>query len=126
MHLHAGCAHFMSRLRLLTAARHVPGGGVQCLARRSPREADQRAQAYASFRTSAPALTKPLATSTTIAALAPIDHGPDTVSVWPLAASAFCTASAMRPSTDRSPGCMVCGNGDAGKLRVDQRGASIA
>ena len=35
-------------------------------------------------------------------------------------------ASGMRASTDMSPGYMVCGNGDAGKLREDQRGASIA
>ena len=38
----------------------------------------------------------------------------------------FCVASGIRASTDMSPGNIVCGNGEAGKLRVDHRGASIA
>ena len=36
------------------------------------------------------------------------------------------TSSDTVASTDRSPGYIVCGNDDAGKLRVDHRGASIA
>jgi hypothetical protein len=36
------------------------------------------------------------------------------------------TASGTLASTERSPGYIVCGKGDAGKLRVDQRGASMA
>src|SRR2546427_12668167 len=62
----------------------------------------------------------------TITAISLIDHGPLTRSLCPLAISACCTFSPIRDSTPRSPGYIVCGNGDAGKLRVDQRGASIA
>jgi hypothetical protein len=36
------------------------------------------------------------------------------------------TSSPTVGSTDKSPGYIVCGKGDAGKLRVDRRGASIA
>ena len=35
-------------------------------------------------------------------------------------------AAGIRASTTISPKCMVCGKGDARKLRVAQRGASIA
>ena len=85
-----------------------------------------QAHAYASLRGSAPALSMPVFGSMTIAAFSPIDHGAPTRSLWPLAMSAARTASGTRDSTDRSPGYIVCGNGDAGKLRVVHRGASIA
>ena len=35
-------------------------------------------------------------------------------------------ASFREVGTEDSPGTIVCGNGDAGKLRDDHRGASIA
>src|SRR4051794_20036209 len=86
---------------------------------------DHQAHAYASTRGSAPALTTPLV-PTTMAPFEPWLQGPVTLSLWPLATSACRVASGMRDSTELSPGYIVCGNGDAGKLRVVQRGASIA
>src|SRR5438445_11161329 len=87
---------------------------------------DYQAHAYASTRGSAPALRTPVLASTMMPAFEPWDHGPDNFSVWPRATSACRNSSGIRPSTEISPGYIVCGNGDAGKLRVDHRGASIA
>src|SRR5882672_1680728 len=86
------------------------------------------AHAYASTLGSAPAPTEPVFPSTMMPASEPIDQGPAGRSgnLCPLAASAFFTLSEIRDSIERSPGYMVCGNGEAGKLRVVQRGASIA
>src|SRR5213594_4336662 len=78
-----------------------------------------QAQAYASFRGSAPACSTPVFGSMAITAISLIDHGPLTRNLCPLAISACCTFSPIRDSTPRSPGYIVCGNGDAGKLRVD-------
>src|SRR5262249_10599005 len=78
------------------------------------------AQAYASDRGSAPALNTPVRASSTIAPKEVPLHGPVTVSLCPFALRAARTDSATRDSTDRSPGCIVCGKGEAGKLRVDQ------
>src|SRR5262245_40746688 len=84
-----------------------------------------QAQAYASTRGSAPALSTPF-DPTTIAPFEPCVQAPLTFSLWPRAMSACRVASGIRDSTELSPGYIVCGNGDAGKLRVVQRGASIA
>src|SRR5712691_947110 len=89
-------------------------------------DAPHHAIAYASTRGSVPALSTPVFESTTIAASDPIVQGPATRSLCPRLISASRTASGTRCSTDISPGYIVCGNGDAGKLRVAQRGASIA
>ena len=86
------------------------------------------AHAYAETLGSAPALTVPVLASTITAASELKDHGPGARcgNLCPFAASAAFTVSEIRDSTERSPGYIVCGNGDAGKLRVAQRGASIA
>ena len=84
------------------------------------------AQAYASTRGSAPALSTPVARSITIAPFDPCVHAPVTRTLWPRDVSACRVASGIRASTYISPGYIVCGNGDAGKLRDDHRGASIA
>src|SRR5215469_4162358 len=52
----------------------------------------------------------------------PSTHGPVTRNLWPFAISASRVVSGMRDSTAMSPGYIVWGNGDAGKLREDQRG----
>src|SRR5207249_3661846 len=90
-----------------------------------PNSEFHQAQAYASTRGSAPALSTPLA-PTTMPAFDPWVQGPVTRSLWPRATSAWRVASGIRDSTDISPGYIVCGNGEAGKLRVDHRGASMA
>src|SRR5581483_4533187 len=84
------------------------------------------AQAYASTRGSAPALRTPVSQSIMMTAFDPIVHGPVTRTLCPRAASAWRVGSGMRDSRPKSPGYIVCGNGDAGKLRVVQRGASMA
>src|SRR5215831_3404340 len=84
------------------------------------------AQAYASTRGSAPALSTPVFVSMTIPPFEPSDHGGDTRSLWPLPINASRVASGIRDSTAMSPGYIVCGNGEAGKPREDQRGASMA
>src|SRR5512133_631127 len=85
-----------------------------------------QASATADVRGSAPALTVPFATSTMMPALEFIDQGAFISTLWPLFDSSSLIEAGMRFSKERSPGYMVCGNGDAGKLRVLQRGASIA
>src|SRR5689334_8355025 len=87
---------------------------------------DYQAQAYASVRGSVPALSTPVLGSMTIAAREPSDQGPVTCSLWPRASSSLRTVSGTRDSTDRSPGYIVCGKGEAGKARVSHLGASIA
>ena len=82
--------------------------------------------AYASTRGSAPALSTPVLGSMTTPAFDPSDQGGEMRSLWPRAMSACRIVSGMRASTDMSPGTIGCGNGDAGKLRDDHRGASIA
>src|SRR6266536_1095845 len=84
------------------------------------------ANAVAPVRGSAPALTVPLCTSTMMPALEFIDQGFFISTLWPRLASSSFTLAGMRFSNERSPGYMVCGNGDAGKLRVVERGAAIA
>src|SRR5262249_22981018 len=86
----------------------------------------QQAQAHDSVRGSVPAPSVPVLGSITIAALHPIDHGPAPRDVCPLAIKAWRTDSGTRASTVKSPGYIVCGKGEAGKLRVDQRADSIA
>src|SRR5437588_9762849 len=97
---------------------HVPDQNV------GPMYCPHHAHAYASTRGSAPALSTPVFGSTMIPAFEPCDHAAATFSLWPRATSACRTGSGIRASTDISPGYIVCGNGDAGKLRVDHRGAS--
>src|SRR5215471_12725704 len=85
-----------------------------------------QAQAYASTRGSAPALSTFPLTSRTIPLTAPRDQAGATCNLWPRAMSTSRVISGMRASTDMSPGYIVCGKTEAGKLRDDQRGASIA
>src|SRR5215467_8052840 len=83
-----------------------------------------QASASADVRGSAAALTVPVAGSITMPAESFSDHGPRMVTLWPRCSSSVFTVSGIRPSNARSPGYIVWGNGDAGKLRVDQRAAS--
>src|SRR5437764_1406832 len=76
------------------------------------------ANAVAEVRGSAPALTVPLSISTMMPALEFIDQGFLISTLWPRFASSSFTVAGMRFSNQRSPGYMVCGKGDAGKLRV--------
>src|ERR1043166_9708295 len=85
-----------------------------------------QARAKAAVRGSAAAMSVPVAGSMRMAALAFIDQGGRTETLWPRRDSSARMASGTRDSTDRSPGYMVCGNGEAGKLLVLHRGASIA
>src|SRR5579864_6540440 len=85
-----------------------------------------QASPNAAVRGSAAAPKVPVSQSTITAALAFIDHGPRMVTLWPRRTNSARTESGMRPSRDKSPGYMVCGKDDAGKLRVLQRGASMA
>ena len=61
-----------------------------------------------------------------IPALEFIDHGFFISTLWPRLANSSFTETGIRFSNDKSPGYIVCGKGEAGKLRVVQRGASIA
>src|SRR5712664_4723473 len=72
------------------------------------------AHAYASVRGSVPAFSTPVFRSITIAASDPSDNAPVTRSLWPRASNCLRTASGTRDSTERSPGYIVCGKGEAG------------
>src|ERR1700732_2969935 len=92
---------------------------------RSSRRFVHHAQAYASVLGSVPALSTPVFRSITIAASDASDLAPVTGNLWPRASNCLRTTSGTRDSTERSPGYIVCGKGEAGKARVNHFGASI-
>src|SRR5215471_4742013 len=87
---------------------------------RSPgRRGPYQARPEAVVLGSAAALTVPFFQSITIPALSFNDHGLRIVTLCPRFSSSAFTVSGIRLSSCKSPGYMVCGNGEDGKLRVD-------